>query len=117
MLFTALAKHSVPAIALPAAHGGGGATPLEAVALPEGFGEGATNRAVQVLGSRGLTPGNTVERLHRDAPMNVIGGFASNRLRELVAQQIGLPPTYQPFDRLDGTGLDLDPHGLRGANK
>ncbi|WP_027345030.1 acyl-CoA dehydrogenase family protein [Hamadaea tsunoensis] len=76
----------------------------------------ATNRAVQVLGSRGLTPGNTVERLYRDAPMNVIGGFASNRLRELVAQQIGLPPVYQPFDRLDGTGLDLDPHGLTGAN-
>jgi alkylation response protein AidB-like acyl-CoA dehydrogenase len=77
----------------------------------------ATIRAVQVLGSRGLTPGNTVERLYRDAPMNVIGGFASNRLRELVAQLIGLPPTYQPFDRLDGTGLDLDPHGLTGAGK
>ncbi|MEW2444473.1 acyl-CoA dehydrogenase family protein [Micromonospora marina] len=75
----------------------------------------ATSRAVQVLGAHSLTPGNPVERLYRDAPMNVIGGFASNRLRDLVAGQIGLPPTYQPFDWLDGTGLDLDPRGLTGA--
>lgn len=56
-------------------------------------------RAVQIHGSRGLTPGHPVERLYRDAPMNVIGGFASNRLRELVAQQLGLPLTYQEADR------------------
>jgi hypothetical protein len=41
--------------------------------------------------------------------MNVIGGFATNRLRELVAAGLGLEPTYQDFDRLTGTGLDLDP--------
>ncbi|WP_158850990.1 acyl-CoA dehydrogenase family protein [Saccharothrix deserti] len=70
-----------------------------------------TQRAVQILGSAGLMPGNAVERLSRDAPMNVIGGFASNRLRELVAQQLGLPVEYGG-SRLVGTGLDLDPTGL-----
>jgi hypothetical protein len=68
----------------------------------------ATQRAVQILGSWGLTPGHPVERLYRDAPMNVIGGFASNRLRELVAEQLGLPLTYQEFDWLSPTGLGLD---------
>jgi alkylation response protein AidB-like acyl-CoA dehydrogenase len=68
----------------------------------------ATNRAVQILGSWGLTPPHPVERLYRDAPMNVIGGFASNRLRELVAAQLGLAPTYQQFDWLSPTGLHLD---------
>jgi alkylation response protein AidB-like acyl-CoA dehydrogenase len=67
-----------------------------------------TQRAVQIHGSRGLTPGHPVERLYRDAPMNVIGGFASNRLRELVAQDLGMPPTYQAFDWLAPTGLGLD---------
>src|SRR5215468_5200032 len=67
-----------------------------------------TNRAVQILGSWGLTPPHPVERLYRDAPMNVIGGFASNRLRELVAEQLGLPPTYQAFDWLSPTGLNQD---------
>jgi alkylation response protein AidB-like acyl-CoA dehydrogenase len=70
-----------------------------------------TERAVQVLGSWGLTPGHPVERLYRDAPMNVIGGFASNRLRELVATGLGLPAVYGDADRLAGTGLDLDPVG------
>ena len=73
----------------------------------------ATQRAVQVLGSWGLTPGNPVERLSRDAPMNVIGGFASNRLRELVAQGMGLVPEYSG-SRVAGTGLDLDPTGPEG---
>jgi alkylation response protein AidB-like acyl-CoA dehydrogenase len=68
----------------------------------------ATHRAVQIHGSWGLTPGNPVERLYRDAPMNVIGGFASNRLRELVAEQLGLATTYQEFDWLAPTGLGLD---------
>jgi len=70
-----------------------------------------TERAVQVLGSWGLTPGHPVERLYRDAPMNVIGGFASNRLRELVATGLGLPAVYDDADRLAGSGLDLDPAG------
>lgn len=67
-----------------------------------------TQRAVQIHGSWGLTPGYPVERLYRDAPMTVIGGFASNRLRELVAQELGLPPTYQEFDWLSPTGLGHD---------
>ena len=67
-----------------------------------------TQHAVQILGSWGLTPGHPVERHYRDAPMNVIGGFASNRLRELVAGLLGMPPAYQEFDRLEGTGLELD---------
>jgi alkylation response protein AidB-like acyl-CoA dehydrogenase len=71
----------------------------------------ATQRAVQIHGSWGLTPGHPVERLYRDAPMNVIGGFASNRLRELVAQEFGLTPTYQAFDWLSSTGLGLDTGG------
>src|SRR5215475_2744210 len=69
-----------------------------------------TNRAVQILGSWGLTPPHPVERLYRDAPMNVIGGFASNRLRELVAARLGLAPTYQQFDWLGSTGLSVDGH-------
>jgi alkylation response protein AidB-like acyl-CoA dehydrogenase len=67
-----------------------------------------TQRAVQIHGSWGLTPGYPVERLYRDAPMNVIGGFASNRLRELVAQHLGLATTYQQFDWLAPTGLGQD---------
>jgi alkylation response protein AidB-like acyl-CoA dehydrogenase len=68
----------------------------------------ATQRAVQIHGSWGLTPPHPVERHYRDAPMNVIGGFASNRLRELVAERLGLVPTYQDFDWLGPTGLGLD---------
>src|SRR5262249_3488990 len=67
-----------------------------------------TQRAVQIHGSWGLTPGYPVERLYRDAPMNVIGGFASNGLREMVAQQLGLATTYQEFDWLTPTGLGQD---------
>jgi alkylation response protein AidB-like acyl-CoA dehydrogenase len=67
-----------------------------------------TQRAVQIHGSWGLTPGSSVERLYRDAPMNVIGGFASNQLRDLVAEQLGLAATYQEFDWLAPTGLGLD---------
>jgi alkylation response protein AidB-like acyl-CoA dehydrogenase len=67
-----------------------------------------TQRAVQIHGSWGLTPGYPVERLYRDAPMNVIGGFASNRLRELVAQQLGLATTYQEFNWLTPSGLGQD---------
>lgn len=68
----------------------------------------AAQRAVQIHGSWGLTPGHPVERIYRDAPMNVIGGFASNRLREQVAQLIGLPASYREFDWLTPTGLGLD---------
>lgn len=71
----------------------------------------ATHRAVQIHGSWGLTPGYPVERLYRDAPMNVIGGFASNRLRELVAEQLGLPQTHQDVDWLTPTGLGQDSGG------
>ena len=67
-----------------------------------------TQRAVQIHGSWGLTPGYPVERMYRDAPMNVIGGFASNRLRELVAEELGLAATYQAFDWLAPTGLGMD---------
>lgn len=65
------------------------------------------NRAVQIHGAQALVAGSDLERWYRDAPMNVIGGFASNRLRELVAEHGGvghLP--YEPFDWLHGTGLD-----------
>jgi alkylation response protein AidB-like acyl-CoA dehydrogenase len=67
-----------------------------------------TQKAVQIHGSWGLTPGYPVERLYRDAPMHVIGGFTSNRLREVVAQHLGLPTTYRDFDWLSPTGLGLD---------
>jgi hypothetical protein len=70
--------------------------------------------AVQIHGSWGLTPGYPVERFHRDAPMNVIGGFTSNRLRELVAESQGLDiSTFQEFDWLGPAGLlpAADPAG------
>jgi alkylation response protein AidB-like acyl-CoA dehydrogenase len=69
----------------------------------------AAGHAVQIHGALGLTGGHPVERLYRDAPMHVIGGFASNRLREVAAAQLGLPVEYEDFDPLDRTGLDLDP--------
>ncbi|WP_051950854.1 acyl-CoA dehydrogenase family protein [Actinacidiphila yeochonensis] len=70
-------------------------------------------RAVQILGALGVTQGSEVERLYRDAQMNVIGGFTSNRLREQVAEGIGLgPAVYRPFDWLDASGLKHDPRGL-----
>lgn len=69
--------------------------------------------AVQIHGSWALTPGHEVERLYRDAPMNVIGGFTSNRLRELVAAADGLDITvFQEFDWLSATGLLDGPTGL-----
>jgi|SRR5215475_383515 len=71
----------------------------------------ATQVAVQIHGAWGLTPPHLVERLYRDAPMNVIGGFASNRLRELVAEMLGLQLTYRDFDWLSPTGLGLDAGG------
>ncbi|MGW9434911.1 acyl-CoA dehydrogenase family protein [Streptomyces sp. NPDC055607] len=64
-----------------------------------------TGRAIQIHGSAGLTTGHEVERLARDAQMNVIGGFTSNRLREQVAESLGVPPAYHPFDWLSPTGL------------
>ena|SRR5215475_1348598 len=70
----------------------------------------ATQRAVQIHGSWGLTPPHPVERLYRDAPMTVIGGNASNLLREEVAARLGLAPTYQEFDWLGSTGLSVDGH-------
>ena len=65
-----------------------------------------TGRAVQISGAAGLEEGSPVERWYRDAPKNVIGGFASNRLRELVAEGMGVPHLpYEPMS-LDGTGLE-----------
>lgn len=76
---------------------------------------GVTERAVQIHGAAGVTAGHEVERLYRDAQMNVIGAFASNRLRELVAEHLGLgPAVYAPFDWVRPTGLAQDPVGLNG---
>lgn len=73
-------------------------------------------RAVQIHGAAGVTRGHEVERLYRDAQMNVIGGFTSNRLREQVAESIGLgPAVYSAFDWVAPTGLGRDPDGLRFA--
>lgn len=72
--------------------------------------------SVQIHGSWALTPDHEVERMYRDAPMNVIGGFTSNRLRELVAAADGLDiTTFQEFDWLSATGLLDGPAGLAGA--
>lgn len=72
-------------------------------------------RAVQIHGAAGVTSGHEVERLYRDAQMNVIGGFTTNRLREQVAEGLGLgAAVYQPFDWLAPTGLGQDPAGLDG---
>lgn len=69
-----------------------------------------TQHAVQIHGSWALTRDHLVERLYRDAPMNVIGGFSSNRLRELVAEGMGLGASrHAPFDWLAPTGLGADP--------
>jgi alkylation response protein AidB-like acyl-CoA dehydrogenase len=78
----------------------------------------ATQSAVQIHGAWALQPGHPVERLYRDAPMNVIGGFASNRLRELIAEGMGTTPAvYRPFDWLSGTGLDEDLRTPTGAGR
>ncbi|WNI18788.1 acyl-CoA dehydrogenase family protein [Actinacidiphila sp. ITFR-21] len=69
-----------------------------------------TQAAVQIHGSWALGPGHPVERYYRDAPMNVIGGFTSNRLRELVAESQGMDiQTYQDFDWLAPAGLTAGP--------
>jgi alkylation response protein AidB-like acyl-CoA dehydrogenase len=79
---------------------------------------GVTERAVQIHGASGVTGGHEVERLYRDAQMNVIGAFASNRLRELVAEHLGLgPAVYAPFDWVRSAGLALDPVGLNGPER
>ncbi|MCW7945660.1 hypothetical protein AAW14_27575 [Streptomyces hygroscopicus] len=78
----------------------------------------ATQSALQIHGARALQPGHPVERLYRDAPMNVIGGFASNRLRELIAEGMGTGhAVYRPFDWLSGTGLDEDLSTAAGAGR
>lgn len=63
-------------------------------------------RAVQIHGASALTPGHAIERLYRDAQMNVIGGFASNRLRETIAEDLtGDAPLYRNIaltDRVHG---------------
>nr|WP_145489027.1 MULTISPECIES: acyl-CoA dehydrogenase family protein [Streptomyces] len=72
-------------------------------------------RAVQIHGATGVTQGHEVERLYRDAQMNVIGGFTSNRLREQVAEGLGLgPAVYSAFDWVAPAGLGQDPAGLDG---
>lgn len=76
-----------------------------------------TQWAVQIHGSWGLTRDLLIERLYRDAPMNVIGGFASNRLRELVADSMGLESSpYEPFDWLSPAGLAQDPGELAASS-
>ncbi|MEV8378728.1 acyl-CoA dehydrogenase family protein [Kribbella sp. NPDC056861] len=65
-----------------------------------------TQRAVQIHGAAGVTQGHEVERHYRDAQMNVVGAFATNRLREQIAEGLGLgPAVYRPFDWLTPTGL------------
>jgi alkylation response protein AidB-like acyl-CoA dehydrogenase len=71
-----------------------------------------TQQAVHIHGSWGLTRDYLIERLCRDAPMNVIGGFAASRLREVVAEGMGIGQAqYAPFDWLAPTGLVTDPGG------
>ncbi|MFC9688128.1 acyl-CoA dehydrogenase family protein [Kribbella sp. NPDC056951] len=56
-----------------------------------------TQRAVQIHGALGVTQGHEVERHYRDAQMNVVGAFATNRLREqLVENLTQTPATYRP---------------------
>ncbi|MFI7437229.1 acyl-CoA dehydrogenase family protein [Micromonospora haikouensis] len=65
-----------------------------------------TQCAVQIHGAAGVTEGHEVERHYRDAQMNVVGAFATNRLREQIAEGLGLgPAVYRPFDWLAPTGL------------
>ncbi|MFS0698262.1 acyl-CoA dehydrogenase family protein [Streptomyces nitrosporeus] len=72
-------------------------------------------RAVQIHGAFGVTQGHEVERHYRDAQMNVIGAFASNRLREQIAEGLGLgPAVYRPFDWIASSGLEHRPVGLDG---
>ncbi|MEU7553003.1 acyl-CoA dehydrogenase family protein [Streptomyces sp. NPDC044571] len=74
-----------------------------------------TARAVQIHGAAGVTQGHEVERHYRDAQMNVIGAFATNRLREQVAEGMGLgPAVYRSFDWVTPTGLTRDSAGLDG---
>ena len=75
-------------------------------------------RAVQIHGAAGVTSGHEVERLYRDAQMNVIGGFTTNRLREQVAEGLGLgPAVYRAFDWVTPTGLGQDPVDLDGRTR
>ncbi|MFI5736637.1 acyl-CoA dehydrogenase family protein [Kribbella sp. NPDC051587] len=56
-----------------------------------------TQRAVQIHGATGVTIGHEVERHYRDAQMNVVGAFATNRLREQLAENLTqTPATYRP---------------------
>jgi alkylation response protein AidB-like acyl-CoA dehydrogenase len=65
-----------------------------------------TQRAVQIHGAAGVTQGHEVERHYRDAQMNVVGAFATNRLREQIAEGLGLgSAVYRPFDWLIPSGL------------
>jgi alkylation response protein AidB-like acyl-CoA dehydrogenase len=77
-----------------------------------------TQWAVQIHGSWGLTRDLQIERLYRDAPMNLIGGFAPSRLREWVADSMGLESSpYEPFDWLTPAGLAEDPSELSALNR
>jgi len=56
-----------------------------------------TQRAVQIHGALGVTQGHEVERHYRDAQMNVVGAFATNRLREQLTENLTqTPATYRP---------------------
>ncbi|WP_405064278.1 acyl-CoA/acyl-ACP dehydrogenase [Kribbella sp. NBC_01505] len=60
-----------------------------------------TQRAVQIHGATGVTTGHEVERHYRDAQMNVVGAFATNRLREQLAENLTqTPATYRPSPHL-----------------
>ncbi|MGW2277798.1 acyl-CoA dehydrogenase family protein [Streptomyces sp. NPDC001770] len=72
-------------------------------------------RAVQIHGAFGVTSGHEVERHYRDAQMNVIGAFTSNRLREQITEGLGLgPAVHDAFDWLTPAGLRQHPAGLDG---
>ncbi|GAA0598422.1 acyl-CoA/acyl-ACP dehydrogenase [Kribbella sandramycini] len=69
-----------------------------------------TQRAVQIHGAFGVTEGHEVERHYRDAQMNVVGAFATNRLREQLAENLGLgPAVYRPFDWLTPSAAPESP--------
>jgi alkylation response protein AidB-like acyl-CoA dehydrogenase len=109
-LFTALAKHGVSAIALPAAHGGGGATPLEAVALLEGFGEGSGDPGLALsVAAHGALCGVPIAVLGTtDQRERLLPGIASGERVAAVAlaETTGGTPDVRAIRTPDGWRLD-----------
>ncbi|WP_027345031.1 acyl-CoA dehydrogenase family protein [Hamadaea tsunoensis] len=99
VLFTELAKHGVLAIALPAVHGGGGATPLEAVALLEGFGEGS--------GDPGLALSVTAHSALCGVPISFLGS---------VHQRERLLPAIASGERVAAVALAETTGGAPGVH-